>query len=112
MIVKVAAQTSSASVASAIDSLCDEVNMPKFERNKEISDFIKKIDILFDLLNSINPFTKGIMQPVTQEYLPLWDTQCDELVRYIFHWKMRREDTYKVLDIKQPSEDLHLAFIL
>ena len=52
MNVKVAPQTLSSSAASAIDFLCDEVNLPEFHTSEGTSDFIKKIDLVFDLLNS------------------------------------------------------------
>ena len=87
MNVKVAAQTLSASVASAIDFLCEEVNLPEFEGSEATSDIIMKIDILFDPLNSRNPFAKDTKQPVTKKYLPLWGAQYDELARYIFELK-------------------------
>ena len=56
MNVKVAAQTLSSSVASGIDFLHDEVNLPEFHTSEGTSDFIKKIDLVFDLLNSRIPF--------------------------------------------------------
>ena len=81
MNVKVATQTLGASVTKAIDFLHDEVSLPEFEGSEEISDLIRKIDILCDLWNSRNPFAKCIKQPVIKEYLPMWGAQCDELAR-------------------------------
>ena len=80
MNVKVADQTLSVSVASVIDFLCDEVNLSEFEGSEAASDFIMKIDIMLDMLNSRNPFAKGTKQPFTKEYLPLWGAQWDELL--------------------------------
>ena len=56
----------SSSVASAIDFLCDEVNLPEFHTSEGTSDFIKKIDLVFDLLSSRNPFAQGNKQPATE----------------------------------------------
>ena len=84
----------------------------QFEGSEATSDFSKKIHILFDLFNSRNPFAIGTKQPVTKEYLPLWGAQCDELSRYIFDLKDEGEDTCEVVNVRQPSGDLHSAFIL
>ena len=59
MNVKMAAQTLSASVASAIDFLCDDIEHPDFEDSESTTSFIKRMDVAFDLLNSRNPFGKG-----------------------------------------------------
>ena len=87
MNVKVAAQTLSSSVASAIDFLCDEVNLPEFHTSEGTSDFIKKIHLVFDLFNSRNPFAQGNKQPFTKKYLPDWSAQCEKLAKYIFNLK-------------------------
>ena len=71
MNVKVTAQTLSSSIASAIDFLCDNVNLPEFHTSEGTSDFIKKIDLLFNLLNSRNPFAQGNKQPVTKKNICL-----------------------------------------
>ena len=57
--VKMAAQTLSASVASAIDFLCDDIEHPDFEDGESTTSFIKRMDVAFDLLNSRNLFGKG-----------------------------------------------------
>ena len=59
MNVKMAAQTLSASVASAIDFLHDDIDHSDFEDSESTTSFIKRMDVAFDLLNSRNPFGKG-----------------------------------------------------
>ena len=59
MNVSLAPQTLSSSVANAIDFLQDEVVLDEFVGSEATSDFIRRIDILFDLLNSQNPHAKG-----------------------------------------------------
>ena len=68
MSVKVAAQTLSASVADALDFLHDEVAYTGFMESEVTSEFIKRIDVAFDLMNSCHPLAKGIKQPVTHPY--------------------------------------------
>ena len=85
MNVKIAAQTLSASVAQAIDFLRDEVQLPEFQGSEATTEFIKRIDVIFDLLNSRNPFAKGTKEPVTRDKLPQWSKQCDEIASYIFN---------------------------
>ena len=65
MNVKVAAQTLSASVADALDFFHDEIAHPGFMESEATSEFIKRMDLAFDLMNSHHPFSKGIKQPVT-----------------------------------------------
>ncbi len=69
MSVSLAAQTLSASVASAIDFLWDEAHVPEFEGSEAITDFIRAIDTTFDFLNSKNVLGKGSNAPVTRPNL-------------------------------------------
>ena len=55
MNVILAAQTLSASVASYIDFLREEIHLSEFENSEYTTDFISRIDSAFDLLNSRNP---------------------------------------------------------
>ena len=77
MNVKLAAQTFTASVAGAIDFLHEEVLLTQFQNSEAMTEFIKKMDLAFDLMNSRNPFAKGTEKPVTLEYFPKWATECD-----------------------------------
>ena len=65
MHVNLAVQTLSNSVADAIDFLHDELAHSKFQGSEATIEFIRKTDIMFDLLNSKNPFLKGTKAPVT-----------------------------------------------
>ena len=55
MHVNLAVQTLSNSVADAIDCLHDELAQSKFQGSEVTTEFIRKIDVMFDLLNSKNP---------------------------------------------------------
>ena len=47
-----AVQPLSSSVATAIDILWREANLPEFEGSEVTIDFITKVEITFDMLNS------------------------------------------------------------
>ena len=59
MNVKFIAKTLSAYVANAIDFLCDEAQLPEFQDSEATPEFIRRIDLVFDLMNSHNPLAKG-----------------------------------------------------
>ena len=102
MNVKLAAQTLSASVASAIEFLRDEALLMEFQGSEATCEFIKQIDLAFDLMNSRNPLEKGAKQPVTLEYFPSWTSHCDKLAEYIFNLKTER-GTYLRRDRRQTA---------
>ena len=79
MNVKLAAQTLSSSVATAIDFLRTEAQLPEFYGSEHTTKFICMIDMAFDMLNSRNPHSKGYKSPVTRENIKLWTDQCKEL---------------------------------
>ena len=82
--VKVAAQTLSASVADVLDFLCDEMAHPGFMESEATSEFIKRMDLAFDLMNSCQSLSKGIKQPVTHPYFKrYWAKACHNLTDYI-----------------------------
>ena len=64
MNVKMAAQTLSSSVASAIDFLREDLDIPAFQGSEGTTMFIRCIDEMFDFLNSRNPFSKGNNAPI------------------------------------------------
>ena len=76
MSVPLAVQILSASVAHSLVFLWDEMTLETFAGSKPTSDFIKKIDEVFDLLNSRNPFAKGNKAPVSPETLPYFLEKC------------------------------------
>ena len=83
MKVSLAAQTLSASVASAIDFLRDEEKIPEFEGSEATTKFIRIIDKAFDMLNSRHPLAKGFKAPVRLSNLHMWLQQCEEIVQYL-----------------------------
>ena len=64
MHVNLAVQTLSNYVADAIDFLHDEFTHSKFQGSEATTEFMREIDVMFDLLNSKNPFLKGTKAPV------------------------------------------------
>ena len=58
--------------------------MSEFEGSEHTSEFIKRIDTAFDLLNSRNPFAKGNKAPVTSKSLKVLSPKCRELANYMF----------------------------
>ena len=85
MNVKLAAQTFSNSVAVAIKYLQDEAQMEEFQGSEATCEFLKQMDVAFDILNSKNPFSKGNKAPVTLESLPSWVQKCEDISEYIFN---------------------------
>ena len=63
------------------------MELSEFKGSKHTSEFIKRIDTAFDLLNSRNPFAKGNKAPVTSKSLEAWSTKCRELANYTFGLK-------------------------
>ena len=89
MNVKLAAQTLSSSVATAIDFLRTEAQLPEFYGSEHTTKFICMIDMAFDMLNSRNPHSKGYKSPVTRENIKLWTDQCERVVTYLLSLKER-----------------------
>ena len=102
MNVKLAAQTLSASVASAIEFLRDEALLIEFQGSEATCEFIKQIDLAIDLMNSRNPLEKGAKQSVTLQYFPSWASCYDKLAEYIFNLKTER-GTYLRRDRRQTA---------
>ena len=64
MNVRLAAQTLSSSVASAIEFLDKSSQLPTFCDSHGTVKFIRTIDRVFDMLNSRNPIAKGFKTPL------------------------------------------------
>ena len=90
MNVSLAAQTLSRSVANAISFLRDEVALSKFEGSEATTEFIKRMNIVFDLLNSRNPHAQGSKAPVTLKNVEGWLNSCNDIAKYIFALKDER----------------------
>ena len=67
MNVSLAAQTLSSSVVTAINFFQEEVEIDMFRE----TDFIRRIDTLFDLQNCRNPHAKGTKAPVTLQNMKI-----------------------------------------
>ena len=82
MNVKVAAQTFSSSVADAIEYLMTSGH-PKFADAEETIRFICIIDMLFDLLNTRNPFGKGLKKPLSLYDAARWKSTIGTSISYL-----------------------------
>ena len=102
MNVSLAAQTLSSSVAHAIDFLRDDVALPSFADSKPTVDFIKKVDEVFDLLNSRNPHAKGNKAPVTLDNLTQFQERCQVLSEYLFDLKNEKGNLLRGSQRKTP----------
>jgi hypothetical protein len=100
MKVNIAAQTLSASVASAIDFLRDDLHLPQFKGSESTCTFIRNIDKLFDALNSRNPRAKGFKAPLGLFNQHHWEPFLKDTIVYlrciceptgqpIYMWKRR-----------------------
>lgn len=83
MNVKLATQTLSSSVASAIDFLREDLNLPQFKGSEATTHFIKTFDKLFDLCNSSSHFGKGFKSPITQNNMKMKEKNVEEAFEYI-----------------------------
>ena len=72
MKVKLAAQVFSSSVADAIDFLREDIKHPSFAGSEATVTFIRNIDMLFDFLNTRNPFAKGYKRPLSKSNRHIW----------------------------------------
>ena len=82
MNVRLAAQTLSSSVADAIEFMHNSGH-PFFKDALPTVDFIRKIDRLFDLLNSRNPHGKGFKAPMRPLDEVLTNHVIDSSVNYL-----------------------------
>ena len=79
---KLAAQTLSSSVASALEFLKNEGH-PDFADADGTIKFIRVIDRLFDLLNSRNPHATGFKRPLRRDDSHMWGEVIDSSVKYL-----------------------------
>ena len=73
MNVQLAAQTLSASVANAIEFLDKTMKLKEFQNSIGTVKLIKKVDRLFDILNSRSPIANGFKQPLRPESRNTWE---------------------------------------
>ena len=91
MNVRIDAQTLSSSVASAIDFLQEQTDLPDIKGSEATTLFMKQVDRIFDMLNGSNSFAKGYKAPVNKEILSLWLKQCDKVLSYLLSLKGQRQ---------------------
>lgn len=72
----------SSSVADAIQFL-RESGVPGYEDAEGTITFLRKIDQLFDLLNSRSPFAKGFKRPLSVGWMDVWTESLDSLCLYL-----------------------------
>ena len=82
MKVNIAAQTLSNSVAAAIRFL-ETLKAPGFENSDPTSDFILRINTIFDILNSKNRFGKAAKTPITLKNIGAIDEYIKETELYL-----------------------------
>ena len=87
MNVSLAAQTLSGSVANAISFLRNEVALNEFEGSEATTEFINRMNLVFDLLNSRNPYAHGSKVPVSLQNVESWFHSCNDIAEYIFALK-------------------------
>ena len=87
MNVCLAAQTLSGSLAEATEFPRDEAGLGEFEGSETITQFIKQMNVIFDLLNSRNLHGQGSKAPVSKDNLEMWLNTCQDITQYIFSLK-------------------------
>ena len=85
MNVRVAAQTISSSVADAIDFLREDVGKDEFTGSEETTDFLRKVDKLFDLLNTKNIHERGSKAPLCIENMRGWQQFLEQMYDYVMN---------------------------
>lgn len=88
MKVSIAAQTMSQSVAAAIEYCNNELHLPEFEGSEPTVKFLSIINSAFDLLNSRNPFGKGLKAPLNRRNVGRWMPKIVEITKYLSNIKM------------------------
>jgi hypothetical protein len=81
--VKLAAQTLSASIASALEFFKNE-NFSEFDNCTETIKFIRTVNRIFDFLNSRIPFAKGCKKPINTNNIVFLEKSILPLVQYLF----------------------------
>lgn len=84
MKVKLAAQIFSRSVADAIDFLRDDLQLHAFQGSEPTTDFIRKIDAMFDLLNSRHPFAGGSKAPLRIFNEETWKREIEAYKAFLY----------------------------
>ncbi|CAH0558622.1 unnamed protein product [Brassicogethes aeneus] len=83
MKVHLAAQTLSNSIADAIDFLNKKMGIQEFKESEATTNFIRKVNCLFDILNSRSPQAKGFKSPLRISNENVWRPFLMETVQYL-----------------------------
>ena len=83
MNVKLAVQVLSSSVADAIDFLRDDLKMPQFAGSQQTTEFIRRVDRLFDFMNSKTPSAKGFKHPMNKFNLDSRKRWLEDTKKYL-----------------------------
>ena len=83
MKVGVAAQTLSRSVADAIDFLREDMKLPQFLGSEATTAFLRRIDCLFDILNSRHPCGRAFKAPLRLSSREVWEPFLKETRAYL-----------------------------
>ena len=105
--VQLAAQTLSASVANAIEFLDKTMELKEFQNSIGTVKFIKKVDRLFDILNSRSPIANGFKQPLRPESRNTCEEILKQSAEHLLSLKTH-EATNQVLSTHQR----HLSLVL
>lgn len=84
MKVKLAAQTLSSSVATAMLFCLNELKLPQFNGCEATAKFIFTVDRLFDLLNSRNPMAHGYKAPMMLKNETFWRPFVVDAQHYLY----------------------------
>lgn len=83
--VNIAAQTISNSVADALEFLNEDQKSQKFKGCEATVKFIRTIDVLFDIMNSRNPWAKNFKAPLRLKNEDSWRPQIIEGIKYLLN---------------------------
>ena len=83
MKVNLAVQTLSQSVADTLEFCMNDLKLPQFQGCEVTIRFIRSIDILFDFLNSRNPYGQGYKAPLKRENEHIWWPRIKQILVYI-----------------------------
>lgn len=87
MNVKLAAQTFSESVASALDFM-RSIGDTRFNGSEATSKFLRQIDFIFDRLNISNPKGLGSKSPITRDNIEAVSITLQESIDYLMNLKL------------------------
>jgi len=82
MKVNLAAQTLSQSVADTLEFCMNDLKLPDYQGCEATIRFIRSIDILFDFLNSRNPYSQGYKAPLKRENEYIWRPRIELILSY------------------------------